>query len=256
MPVGQGPGSPGGTPRWDPPVGPAVARHRADRPNREPAPAAHRRSHPWFLPVKTEPANDSGARPHPGRTQNPAHRGVPFSHPERRRRPGVRRLFPRYNPSRSPGRGSVWQSTWFGIRGSQVQILPPRRGPPDAARPTRPARRGPPDAARPTRPARRGPSDAARPPDGFPQTGSGRQVPADRFRQTGSGRRVPAPRRPRRPAVSDAFSPALSHPGKGRSFRHSPMVQNVYISALLPETVRPGGCPFSCSCFLTFPNRV
>ena len=87
---------------------------------------------------------------------------------------------PRYNPSRSPGRGSVWQSTWFGIRGSQVQILPPRRGPPDAARPdaarptrrpapTRPARRGPP---------RRGPPDAARPPD--------RQVPADGFRQTGS----------------------------------------------------------------------
>ena len=36
---------------------------------------------------------------------------------------------PRYNPPRSPGRGSVWQSTWFGIRGSQVQILPPRRGP-------------------------------------------------------------------------------------------------------------------------------
>ena len=29
---------------------------------------------------------------------------------------------------RPPGRGSVWQSTWFGIRGSQVQILPPRRG--------------------------------------------------------------------------------------------------------------------------------
>ena len=35
----------------------------------------------------------------------------------------------RYNPPRPPGRGSVWQSTWFGIRGSQVQILPPRRGP-------------------------------------------------------------------------------------------------------------------------------
>lgn len=36
---------------------------------------------------------------------------------------------PGYNATRPPGRGSVWQSTWFGIRGSQVQILPPRRGP-------------------------------------------------------------------------------------------------------------------------------
>ena len=45
----------------------------------------------------------------------------------------------RYNPFRPPGRGSVWQSTWFGIRGSQVQILPPRRGPSRAGRVPAPA---------------------------------------------------------------------------------------------------------------------
>ena len=50
---------------------------------------------------------------------------------------------PRYNPPRPPGRGSVWKSTWFGIRGSQVQILPPRRGP---SRGTGP---GPPGGHRP-----------------------------------------------------------------------------------------------------------
>ena len=184
-------GPPGGTLRWDPPVGPAVARHRADRPNREPAPAAHRRSHPWFLPVKTEPANDSGARPHPAPNPKPgAPRRAFLPPPNGAADPGSGAPFPRYNPTRPPGRGSVWQSTWFGIRGSQVQILPPRRGPPDAARPTRPARRGPPDAARP--------------PDRFPQIGSPRRVPADGFRQTGS--------RPEAATASGCFGRIFSRP--------------------------------------------
>ena len=181
-----------------------------------------------FLPVKTELSNDSAARPRAAQNRGPGapRRGF-LPPPNGAADPRSGASFPRYNPTRPPGRGSVWQSTWFGIRGSQVQILPPRRGPS---------------------------------PRRFRQTGSARRVPPDGFgrrvRQTGSGRRVSAPRRPRHPAVSDAFFPALSHPGRGRSLRHSPMVQNVYIPALLPETVRPGGCPFSCSCFLTFPNRV
>ena len=62
------------------------------------------------------------------------------------------------------------------------------------------------------------------------------------------------PAAPTRPVPTDGFRPrgghrvrlfrmhslsALSHPGSGRSFRHSPMVQNVYIPALLPKTFVP-----------------
>ena len=50
------------------------------------------------------------------------------------------------------------------------------------------------------------------------------------------------------------FHSVPSRQGPGASFRHSPMGKNVYIPALLPGTSRPGERPFSCSCFLTFPN--
>lgn len=32
----------------------------------------------------------------------------------------------RYTNSCATGRSAVWQRTWFGTKGSQVQILPPR----------------------------------------------------------------------------------------------------------------------------------
>ena len=65
-----------------------------------------------------------------GVEEDPRMGGLPVGVPGRTRdlSPSPGRVLPRYNPSRPPGRGSVWQSTWFGIRGSQVQILPPRRG--------------------------------------------------------------------------------------------------------------------------------
>ena len=119
----------------------------------------------------------------------------------------------RYNPSRPPGRGSVWQSTWFGIRGSQVQILPPRRG-------SSPRTGSGPDAARPhgrvPAPTRLVPTDGFRPRRGSsPRTGSG----PDAARPHG---RVPAPTRPRRPAVSDAFSPPFSTQESGCHFGTHP----------------------------------
>ena len=135
--------------------------------------------------MKTEPSKGSAARPHPA--QNPAQNrgpGAPrrgfLPPPNGAADPRSGASFPRYNPTRPPGRGSVWQSTWFGIRGSQVQILPPRRGPSPRRFPATipPGRRGvPADGFRQTGSARR-----ARPPDGFPQTG---RVPADGFRPRG-----------------------------------------------------------------------
>ena len=190
---------------------------------------------PTFVPIRGVPPREN--RTFEGLRRPPARRAEPGTRrtaarlsptPERCRRPEVRRLF---SPLQSHPAAGAWLSLAEhlvrdqGVAGS--------------------------NPAAPTRPVPQTGSPRRVPQDGFPKTGS-----PDGFRQTGSGRRVSAPRRPRHPAVSDAFFPALSHPGKGWSFRHSPMVQNVYIPALLPETVRPGGCPFSCSCFLTFPNRV
>ena len=60
-------------------------------------------------------------------------------------------------------------------------------------------------------------SNPAAPTRPVPQT-----VPADGFPKTGSGRRVPAPRRPRRPAVSDAFSPPFSTQESGCHFGTHP----------------------------------
>ena len=154
---------------------------------------------PTFVPIRGVPPRENrtferlrrppARRAEPG-TRRTAARLSPT--PERRRRPEVRRLFSPLQSVRPPGRGSVWQSTWFGIRGSQVQILPPRRGP--------------------------------SPPDGFrPQGGPEAALASGCF-----GRIFPAP----------------SHPGSGRSFRHSPMAQNVYILALLPKTFVPASALF------------
>ena len=143
--------------------------------------------------MKTEPSKGSAARPHPA--QNPAQNrgpGAPrrgfLPPPNGAADPRSGASFPRYNPTRPPGRGSVWQSTWFGIRGSQVQILPPRRGPS---------------------------------PRRFLADGSGRsQVPADGFRQTvpqtGSARRVPPD------GARDGFRPRGGHGIRpfGRIFSH------------------------------------
>ena len=115
-----------------------------------------------------------------------------------------------------------------------------RRGCPAPPNRMRPA---PPETTTPTLPApatilpgRRGVAQSGR----APGSGSGgrrfKSCRPDAARPHG---RVPAPRRPRRPAVSDAFFPAPSHPGGGRAFRHSPMDQNVYIPALLPKTFVP-----------------
>ena len=75
--------------------------------------------------------------------------------------------------------------------------------------------------------------DAARP----PRTGSG---PKAATASGCFGRIFPRPFPPRNRAVISA----LTH-GSNRVY-----------SGALPETVCPGECPFSCSCFLTFPNRV
>ena len=80
--------------------------------------------------MKTELSNDAAARPRAAQNRGPGAPRRAFLPPPNgaaEARSGA--SFPRYNPTRPPGRGSVWQSTWFGIRGSQVQILPPRRGP-------------------------------------------------------------------------------------------------------------------------------
>ena len=163
-------------------MGPAVARHRADRPNREPAPAAHRRSHPWFLPVKTEPANDSGARPHPAQNPKPGAPRRAFLPPRAAtptRGPGP--PFPATIPAGRRGVAQSGRAPGSGSGGRRFKSCRPDAARPTRPAPTRPARRGPPDAARPTRPARRGPPPRQVPPDRFPQTGSGRRVPADGF---------------------------------------------------------------------------
>ena len=206
-------------------------------------PPQQNRSPPIFVPIRGVPPREN--RTFEGLRRPPAPRAEPRAEPgtrrtaarlsptpERRRRPEVRRLF---SPLQSHPAAGAWLSLAEhlvrdqGVAGS------------NPAAPTRPVPQTVPADG----------SGRRVPPDGFRQTGSARRVPPD-----GSPRRVPAPRRPRHPAVRTHFFPPPSHPGKGWSFRHSPMVQNVYISALLPETVRPGGCPFSCSCFLTFPKRV
>ena len=194
-----------------------------------------------FLPVKTEPSKGSAARPHPAPNRGSgAPRRAFLPPPNGAADPGSGASFPRYNPTRPPGRGSVWQSTWFGIRGSQVQILPPRRGPSPRRFPRRVSADGSGRRFRQTVP-----------PDGFRQTGSARRVPPDGFRQTGFG-----PEAATASGRSDAFFPTPFPPRKG-----------VVISALTHGSKRvyfgaPAGdgssrrCPFSCSCFLTFPKRV
>ena len=68
--------------------------------------------------------------------------------------------------------------------------------------------------------------------------------------------RVPAPRRPPRPAVSDAFSFRPFPPRKRAVISALTHGSNRVYSGALAEDVCPGECPFSCSCFLTFSNRM
>ena len=69
--------------------------------------------------------------------------------------------------------------------------------------------------------------------------------------------RVPGPEAA---TASGLFGRTLfrSFPTRDRapSFRHSTMDQNVYIPRFPRGPSGPCGCPFSCSCFLTFRNRV
>ena len=160
-----------------------------------------------FLPVKTELSNDSAARPRAAQNRGPGapRRGF-LPPPNGAADPRSGASFPRYNPTRPPGRGSVWQSTWFGIRGSQVQILPPRRGP----SPRRFRQTGSPRRVRQTGSA-----------DGFRQTGFGPEA------ATASGcfgRIFPRPFPPRKRAVTSAlthgskrvYSGALAGDGSSR----------------------------------------
>ena len=198
--VSRPPGQLAGVPCLRSPQRPHAANPDEATPPAEP-PAAHRRSHPWYSPRENRTCERLRRPPAPRAEHKTRRTAAGLSPtPGGDADPGSGAPFPRYNPTRPPGRGSVWQSTWFGIRGSQVQILPPRRGP-------------------------------------SPRTGSGPEAaPASGC----FGRIFPRPFPPRNRAVISA----LTHGSK-----------RVY-SGALAEDVCPGECPFSCSCFLTSPNRV
>ena len=154
-----------------------------------------------------------------------------------RRGPGL--LFPATIP---PGRRGVAQSGRAPGSGSGGRRFKSCR--PDAARPpdgfcqTGSARRVLPDGFCQTGSARRVL------PDGFCQTGSARWVLPDGFCQTGSSRRIPAPRRSRRPALSDAFLPALSHPGIGGHFGTHPWFKTCIFRRSCRRQFVPAGALF------------